>query len=296
MYFFATPTPLQRSLLSPHTSFWWGKGPFRKTFRSFRHSRATPGGSVLRLNTVRLYSMTQGRCAVLPFLKLWKKTFSPLPSSHFEQTQRNNMNCKMFFLTLSFATDKSNCWAKKCQQYRDEGWWFQGRSEIFRQNFPTGPGCFHHMYLNSQACPRLHSWLHTPSLLPAPLFYTFCFLTVISPDFTGHIVCLWIHSPVLTQNLLSSSSFMFQTKLQGRFCSKYQPSSWELPPSSWVSYYGLVLQHNNSRELISTPVLPPPHFSQDHQEFLHASMHGEMGRSSTAVGTTTVLAGWLLCL
>lgn len=206
------------------------------------------------------------------------------------------MNCKMFFLTLSFATDKSNCWAKKCQQYRDEGWWFQGRSEIFRQNFPTGPGCFHHMYLNSQACPRLHSWLHTPSLLPAPLFYTFYFLTVISPDFTGHIVCLWIHSPVLTQNLLSSSSFMFQTKLQGRFCSKYQPSSWGLPPSSWVSYYGLVLQHNNSRELISTPVLPPPHFSQDHQEFLHASMHGEMGRSSTAVGTTTVLAGWLLCL
>lgn len=84
------------------------KRPIRKTFRSFRHSRATPGGSLLRMNTARLHSMTQGHSAVLPFLKLWKKTFSPLPSSHFERMQRNNINCKMFFLTLSFATDKSN--------------------------------------------------------------------------------------------------------------------------------------------------------------------------------------------
>lgn len=186
---------LQRSLLSPHPSLCWGKGPFRKPFRSFRHSWTAGGGSLLSPVTATLHSRTQAHSAVFAFLKLREHASSPLPSSHFERMQRNNMNRKMFFLTLSFATDESNHWAKKCHQYRDEGWWFQGRSEVFRQNFPTGPGCFHHTYRNSQASLRLRSSAPSvPSWLPAPLFYTFCFLTVISPDFTGHIVCLWIHS------------------------------------------------------------------------------------------------------
>jgi len=122
--FFCNPSltrSLQRSLLSPYPSLQQGKGPFRKPFRSFRHSRVTPGGLLLTPDTARLRSVTQGHSAVFPFLLLWEKTFSSLPSSHFERTQRNNMNCKMFFLTLSFATDKSNRRAKKCQLYRDEG-------------------------------------------------------------------------------------------------------------------------------------------------------------------------------
>lgn len=162
--FFASPglkRSFQTSLLSSRPSLWWGKGPFRKPFGRFRHSRVTPGRFLLMLHTARLHSMTQGHSAGFHLLKLWKKTFSPLPSSHFERTQRNNMNCKMFFLTLSFAPDKSNRWAKKCQQHRDEGWWFQGRREVFRQNFPTGPGCFHHVYRNSQASLRLRSSLRS---------------------------------------------------------------------------------------------------------------------------------------
>lgn len=160
MAFFAIPVltrSLQRSLLSSLPSLGGSKVPFRKAFRSFRHSRVTPGGWLLMLDTARLHSMTQSHSAVFSFLKLWEKTFFPLPSSHFEHTQRNNMNCKMFFLTLSFATDESNGWAKKCQQDGDEGWWFQGRSEVFRQNFPVGPGCFYHVYRNSQASLRLSS-------------------------------------------------------------------------------------------------------------------------------------------
>lgn len=198
MPFLATPgltRSLPRSLLSPHPSLWRGKGPFRKPFRSFRHSRVTPGGLLLRLHTARLHSMTQGHSAVFPFLKLWGKTVSPLPSSHFERMQRNNMNCKMFFLTLSFATDKSNRWAKKCQQYRDEGWWFQGRSEVFRQNFPTGPGCFHHMYHNSQASLRLRSWLRA---FPA-CFQPHCFTHSAFSQSSAQIL----------QAILSASEFTY---------------------------------------------------------------------------------------
>lgn len=45
---------LQRSLLSPHPSLCWGKGPFRKPFRSFRHSWTAGGGLLLTLVTATL--------------------------------------------------------------------------------------------------------------------------------------------------------------------------------------------------------------------------------------------------
>lgn len=218
--------------------------------------------------------MTQGHSAVFPFLKLWKKTFSPLPSSHFEWTQRNNMNCKMFFLTLSFATDKSNRWAKKCQQYRDEGWWFQGRSEVFRQNFPAGPGCFHHMYRNSQASLRLRS--SAPCSQPA------------SSPIVLHILLSHSHQPrfhrpyCLPLNSLTSFNPEF-TKLLKLYVSEQNRKrgfaanislsliSSELQPSSWVSFhYRLVLQnmkYNKSKEMSSTPVPKPPYFSNTTKNF-----------------------------
>lgn len=153
--------------------------------------------------------MTQGQSAVFPFLKLWKKTFSPLPSRHFEQTQRNNMNCKMFFSHVIFCYWQVKPLSQEMLAIQRWRLMISGQKWSLQAEFPYWTRLLHHVYHNSQARLRLHSW--APSL-PAPLFYTFCFLTFISPDFTGHIVCLWIHLLVLTQSILSSSSFVFLNK------------------------------------------------------------------------------------
>lgn len=184
-----------------------GKGPFRKTFRSSRHSRAAPGGSLLRLNTARLHSMTQGHSAVFPFLKLWKRLSLPCPAAILNECKGTTWIARCFFshclLLLTSQTVKprnvSNI-EMKADDFRAEVK-FSGTISLLDQA----------AFITCISTPRLAQGCTAGSELPAPLFYTFCFLTVISPDFTGHIVCLWIHSPVLTQNLLSSSSFTFQT-------------------------------------------------------------------------------------
>lgn len=100
---FATPClrrSLQRSLLSPHPSFWGGKGPFRKLFAGFRHSRVTPGGLLVILDTARVHLMTQGHSAAFPFLQLWQKTFpsqQPLWTNAKEQHELQNVFSHVVF-------------------------------------------------------------------------------------------------------------------------------------------------------------------------------------------------------
>lgn len=99
MAFFAIPVltrSLQRSLLSSLPSLGGSKVPFRKAFRSFRHSRVTPGGWLLMLDTARLHSMTQSHSAVFSFLKLWEKTF-PCPAAILNTRKGTTWIAKCFF-------------------------------------------------------------------------------------------------------------------------------------------------------------------------------------------------------
>lgn len=72
------------------------KVPFRKACRSFRHSRVTPGGWLLMLDTARLHSMTQSHSAVFSFLKLWEKTF-PCPAAILNTRKGTTWIAKCFF-------------------------------------------------------------------------------------------------------------------------------------------------------------------------------------------------------
>lgn len=88
---------LQRSLWAPLPSSRGREVPFRKAFRSFRHSRVTPGGLLLRLDTARLHSMTQSHSAALSFLKLWKRLSFSCPAAISNTCKGTTWSAKCFF-------------------------------------------------------------------------------------------------------------------------------------------------------------------------------------------------------
>lgn len=181
-----------------------------------------------------------------PFLNLGKKTFPPLLSSHFERTQRNNnKNRKDVFSHIVFCYWRVKPLSQEMSAIQRWRLMISGQKWSFRQNFPAGPGCFHHAYLHCQARPRLRSWLRAPSpivlhiLLPhiyQPRFHRpYCLplnsLTSFNPEFT-QLLKLCVPDKTVGKVLQQIPLFLPAAcpSIRG-LCSKHKTyqGSWDLP-------------------------------------------------------------------
>lgn len=171
-----------------------------------------------------------------------------------------------------------------------------GQEWSFRQNLPVGPGCFYHVYHNSQASLRLSSSaLCLPASSPVVLHLQ------LSPSHQPRF-----HRPdCLALNSLTSFNPEF-TKFLKQYASEHTckksfaannslsliSSEQRSLPAECPSITGLRSKtQNTTQRTWDLPQFLPHHVLATIQEFLHGFLHGHRNVCSRPMGTTAALAG-----